>query len=54
MTQTLEYPAEPPKVHLVGAVEHHYILAESLTHVLDRLSLTSSGRASGRTPQGHA
>lgn len=40
---TFVYPAKTPEVHLVRAVKHHNILAQTATHVFCGLSLASTG-----------
>lgn len=51
---TFVYPAKSSEVHLVRAVEHHYILAKAATHVFSGLCLSSAGWPCRGSPHAHA
>lgn len=46
--------ARPPMIHLVAAVEHHHVFAQSIAQVFCGLGLACACRASGGTAERHA
>ena len=42
LSQTLVDPTKPSEVHLIGAVEHDYVLSQSPPHIFDGLCLAGA------------